>query len=218
MIVYKDNETLYPATFQFNCARVLTTLAAIVKNNGGRVKPLHTAILYNRTPREAARETETRLKAIQAVQDHTPTEKRQQYINDLTEKLNHYRSYHNKPFTATHTSYITFVLDGIYYYMQYDSNFLFPHSYNKTPIVNGKYSRDSVTDELKEIVFDPMLSMDCSDNDINEIAQILFDKLVALPCCPVQRDSTRHRVRNTYNNGYHYETVYSPERFDNIDF
>ena len=34
----------------------------------------------------------------------------------------------------------------------------------------------------------------------------------------IRRERKRQRVPNTYNSGYHYETVFEPERFARIDF
>lgn len=34
----------------------------------------------------------------------------------------------------------------------------------------------------------------------------------------IARDAERRRVSNSYNSGYHYETVYKPERRAALDF
>jgi len=219
MIVTRENETLYPATFTFNTARLLTMLAKIVTDHGGKVKPLRTAILYNRTPRHAAIETETRLKAIQNAQNEKPTEKRQMYISELTEKLNRYKNYVDFAFRATHTTYIEFVYNGHYYYVQYDENPFFPHHYIKTPVNNNKFSRDASLDELTNICYDALFDFETTPETINECAADLFNKLTTLlPSTPIIRDGTKHRVKNYYNDGYHYETIYAPERFEKINF
>ena len=48
-IVTKDNERLYLKSWQYNAARILSELANIVKTNGGRVQPLKTAIISDRS-------------------------------------------------------------------------------------------------------------------------------------------------------------------------
>lgn len=48
MIVYKENQRLYPSAFEYGAARVLSRLAEIVIAHGGKVKPLKTAIISNR--------------------------------------------------------------------------------------------------------------------------------------------------------------------------
>ena len=49
MIVTHDNERLYPTAWVYNASRIMSELARIIINNGGRVKPLHTAIISDRS-------------------------------------------------------------------------------------------------------------------------------------------------------------------------
>lgn len=48
-IVIKKNERLYLNNWQYNIAIIMTELAKIIENEGGRVKPHPTAIISNRT-------------------------------------------------------------------------------------------------------------------------------------------------------------------------
>ena len=75
-------ETLYLNKWEFNVSRVLTRIAEIVKERGGKVKRGHEA--------------------------KVTTEDFDGFID------------------VTHTSYITFVCDGIAYYFQSESNPFFP--------------------------------------------------------------------------------------------
>ena len=56
MFITQENQRLYPATWEYNASRILTELAKIVINNGGKVKPLKNAIISNRTADSAKRE------------------------------------------------------------------------------------------------------------------------------------------------------------------
>lgn len=51
-IVFNDGERLYLRAWEYNAARIITELAQIVQNHGGRVKPTHTAIISNRSTEE----------------------------------------------------------------------------------------------------------------------------------------------------------------------
>ena len=51
-IVIKDGTRLYLNSWEYNAARIMTELAKIVKNHGGRVKPTHTAIISDRSAKK----------------------------------------------------------------------------------------------------------------------------------------------------------------------
>ena len=53
-IVFKERERLYLRAWEYNAARIVTELANIVNNHGGRVKPTYTAIISNRSATEEA--------------------------------------------------------------------------------------------------------------------------------------------------------------------
>ena len=73
-------------------------------------------------------------------------------------------------------------------------------------------------EDKKEWFYDCFLSWGCSESDIKEGANLIFNMLCNAPFSEIRRFSRRQRVPNTYNNGYHYETVYAPERRAKIDF
>lgn len=125
----------------------------------------------------------------------------------------------SEPITVTHTTYISFVLDGTYYYYQVDSNPFFDFYYSKTPIKNGKRSRDAALEaDKKEWLFDCFFKSNCAQQDIVEAAYLIFNMLCNAPMSKIIRTSHRKRVPNTYNDGYHIETVYEPERMETVDF
>lgn len=220
MLVLKENQRLYPKTWEYNAARILTELARVATNHGGNVKPLKNAIIINRSIDDIIRDYTEKLERYERTIDNGNGNERTNYAiiktrNDLemVQKIN------NDPVNVTHTSYISFVLDGFYYYYQLDSNPFFEFYYIKTPVINGKYSRDAaLMEDRKDWLSDCFLGIECSNADRVEAANIIFNMLMNASESPVIRDKTRRRVPNTYNDGYHYETVYSSERFEKIDF
>lgn len=177
-IVMKDGERLYLRAWEYNASRILTELAKIVTNNGGRVKPTNTAIISDRSAKEEA-----------------------------------------EPITVTHTSYISFVLNETYCYYQVDANPFFEFYYQKTPIKNGKRSRDAGAEaDKKEWLFDCFFGSNCGQQDIVEAANLIFETLCNAPLSKIIRDKRKQRVSNTYNDGWHFETEYAPERLEKVDF
>ena len=177
-IVIKDGERLYLRAWEYNAARIISELANIVKNHGGRVKPTHTAIISDRSTEKEA-----------------------------------------EPITVTHTGYISFILDETYYYYQVDSNPFFDFYWKKTPVKNGKYSKDAGLEaDKKEWLYDCFFSSNCGQPDIIEAANSIFNMLCNAPISKIIRNGRKQRVPNTYNDGYHMETVYQPERITNIEF
>lgn len=116
MIVMKENERLYLRSWEYNAARTITELAAIVKKNGGRVKPCEAAIISNRTLTAAIMEQAEHVDRMEK------TGANMEAIAAARVKLGQLQAVNNEPIKVTHTSYISFVLDGFYYYYQVDEN------------------------------------------------------------------------------------------------
>lgn len=219
MIVLKDNERLYPKTWEYNAARITTELAKIVENYGGRVKYGRTAVISNRTLNFAIIEKQSRLEQLTAINAENEKELRTARINALEKEIEELKQIDNEPITVTHTGYITFAYENDYYSFMTDSNPFFPFYYIKTPIKNGKYSKDACCmEDKKEWLFDCFFSWNCSDADVKEAAHLIFNMLCQAPFSEIIRDGRKQRVSNTYNSGYHYETIYAPERIEKIDF
>lgn len=219
MLVMKDNERLYPATWVYNSSRLLTQLAKIITDNGGTVKPLRRAVISNRIQDGAIREYRDKIAQYTELEKTSHNPARVAAIKTYSEKLEKLTSINNEPITVTHTTYITFVLDGNYYYFQTDDNPFFPFYIQKTPVHNGKYSKDAcMIEDKKEWMYDCFFECGCTDADIIEGANLIYNMLVNARCTQIMRDGRRQRVPNTYDGGYHYEMVYQPERFGVIDF
>ena len=177
-IVIKDGERLYLRAWEYNAARIISELANIVKNHGGRVKPTNTAIISDRSATDEA-----------------------------------------EPITITHTSYISFVLDETHYYYQVNDNPFFEFYYNKTPIKNGKRSGGAGLEaDKKEWLYDCFFGSNCEQPDIIEAANLIFNMLCNAPMSKIIRDKRKQRIPNTYNDGWHFETVYARERLEKVDF
>ena len=121
---------------------------------------------------------------------------------------------------AAHTDCISFVFDGMVYYFQIDQNPCFPFYYNKTPLLaSNKYSRDASLAELsKTWLYDCFWRSNCSQSDIVGAANLIFHELCNAPTSKIIRPSRRVRVPNIYNDRWHWETVYEPERVATLDW
>lgn len=220
MIVTKEGERLFLRATAYNLARVLSKVAEMVVARGGRVKKLYSAIVSNSTIDDAIREITGNISRINAaIAEHGENDARKFALISYQADLDRWSSVDNSPITVTHTSYISFVLDDVYYYYQFDDNPFFPFYYKKTPVVDGQYSRDASLDEDKKTWFyDQFFGNTCSANDIHAGAAAILDMLTGAGNTPNIRDVCRERVPNTYSVGYHMETIVDPERFAKIDF
>lgn len=219
MYISKDNERLYPKTWVYNSSRLLTQLAKIVTDNGGSVKPLRTAIISDRNQDEAIREYRERIARYAELEKVNHNPKRAEAIKEYSAKLEKLEAVNSDPIKVTHTTHISFVLDGFFYYYQTDDNPFFPFYFFKTPVRNGKYSLDAVcTEDQKGWLYDCFLFCGCPDADIVEGANLIYNMLVNSGCTRISRSYQRKRVPNLYDGGYHYENVYEPERLGTVDF
>ena len=217
MIVTKDNTRLYLSNWDYNRCRITDALAVIVENNGGKVKPQNTAIISNRTLEHGKREIEERISTLEEIQKENYTEKRAEYIKTKRADLEKMETINNDPITVKQHGYITFVLDGTYYYYQTSDNPFFEFYYQKTPTNRGIYSQDAVLEQdPKEWLFDCFFSFSACDADIKEAANLIFNMLVNAKHCTISRDTKRVRVPNTYDGGYHYETKTAPGRYEKL--
>lgn len=218
-IVIKDGERLSLKNWEYNSARIVSELAKIVVSNNGKVKPTHYAIVTNRTLSNAITEMQERIEGINnAIEKYGSNETRQNALSSYKNDLEKYQAINNDPLTVTHTTYITFVLNDYHYYYQTDDNPFFDFYYHKTPIIKGQYSADACMEaDKKEWLYDCFFEFDCSQENIIDAANFIYNMLVNSTPSVIRPDSTKIRVPNTYNDGYHCETKYSP-RFTKMDF
>ena len=220
MIVTKENQRLYLTAWNYNAARIVSELAKIVENNGGRYKPTNAAIISDRRLTDILSEYEEKITLYKSiVSDGRGNDRTIEAINRMENEIDRLKKINNEPIRVTHTTYISFILDGLYYYYQVDDNPFFDFYYSKTPVKNGRRSRDAVLEkDKKKWLFDCFFSSGCPEADVKEAANIIFNMLVSAENSVIRRDSKRRRVKNTYDSWYHYEIIYSPERLEEIDF
>ena len=218
MIITRENERLYLTSWSYNAAQILTELSKIVINNGGNVAPTKSAIISNRSIDEVIHENESRIDRI-IERRNNGKKVNDAIIADLTAENEVLKGINNEPIKVTHLTYINFTIDGIYYNYSVDDNPFFPFYIYKTPIKDGKRSADAAgVEDKKEWLFDCFLKINCSKSDIVEAANFIYNMLITSDNSPIISISRRQRVPNTYNSGYHYETIYSKERFVDVDF
>lgn len=216
MYVSYEGQRLYLSTWEYNAARVLTELARIVKNNGGTVAPKTAALISNRNLEHTVEEYKERLQHLQTLQvERGYNETRAAAIVTYSEKL---QKVDNTPIKTGCISYLSFVLDGNYYY-QIDENPFFDFYYIKTPVKSGRRSCDAIgKNDKKEWVADCFFTSFCTNEEVKTAAGYIFDMLTSAQVSKIRLDTKQRRVPNLYDGGYHYETVAAPERFSKIDF
>lgn len=220
----KDNQTLYPATWEYNALLIVNELATVIENNGGRIKPGYRAgYIQNRSINSAIIEYQARAEKIAAVIDEYPdsdkNETRRAALDKLNADIEKIKQIDNAPRRIEHGLYLSFVIGNGYYYMQLDSNPFFEFYYQKTPIKDGRYSADVYLTELdKSWLYDCFFKMDCAAADRREAANLIFNILINAPYSEIHREYKKTRVDNLYDGGYHYETIRMKERFNSLDF
>ena len=222
MLFTKEGQTLYLNNWNYNSVLIINALSNIIENAGGTVKKSNIGFIENRTYTEKMFDCDEMIKRAEAaMQDGSGREDLLiKLIESKTaEKESLNGKQENSRRAVTNLNYISFTLDGVYYYLQFDNNFLFPFYYIKTPVKNNRISRDACLDELKkEWLFDCFLHSDCAEADIIEAANLIYNDLLKSSPSIIRRDSYKKRVPNTYNNKYHYEIVYKPDRFEDLAF
>ncbi len=219
-IVLKDGEKLSLKSWEFNIARTLTKLAEIIKQDGGRVKPQKYAVIKDRSISSEIIDTEYKIEHLKEIEKTgEPNEKRREYIKALTANIEKLKALPVGEIVVTHTSYISFILENIYYSISINENPLFPHHIYKTPVINGYRSQDGYLEEINiGAVVDALWRRGVPDDEITQAAAILYNICKKANCTRIERDKERKRVPNIYDGGWHYETVYKPERREKLDF
>lgn len=231
MIVYKENQKFYLSHWEYNACRIISALAEIVREHGGNVQPHIPCEIIDRTKYNKRDELAEKIEhlefelSVRTFNDDEEEEKYRSIVEKLLKsarmemrKLEDEINY-DKPIPVTHTSYITFEMDGVYYYYQVDDNPFFEFHYLKTPITEKGYSRDACLEEdEKEWLYDCYILTECTSEEVIKAANFLFNMLVNADNSHIRRESKRVRVPNTYDSGWHYENVYEKERFGVIDW
>lgn len=198
-------QTLYFTSWNYNAARILQRLEKLITDNGGVIastyehafNTLYT--LHNRTLSGAIREQAERVKRLEELKRDASAAR---------QKLQEYENIKCPPIKTRFTTWIGFILDNVYYNVSFSDNPFFPFHLQKIKINDLSYTGDFYLEELqKEWLFDCLFSFECTDDEIKEITNILFNQLQAAPLSGEYIETTKKRVPNTYNAGYHYETI-----------
>lgn len=223
MFFTKDDQTLYLNNWEYNAVGILSYLRKIIIDNGGVVRPAkHSGCsVVNRSIMEELHKERGFLDTLYQLELKTKEnrEKITEAIERTEEKIKNLSSlpemriYVDSDFLSS----IYFVLDGVYYAYEMDENPFFEFYYRKTRLTASGASRDACSEnDPKEWLFDCFFKRDCSEADKKEAANMIYNFLVSAPLSAVRVDSRRVRVSNTYNSGYHYETIKEKERFEKI--
>lgn len=218
MLALRNGERLYLTSWNYNCARVMTRLAEIVEEKGGRVKPNCSMLISNRSIDEKIRKIEAHMDGMRRVGEKLGKEID---LSKCEAEIAELKATPNEPIEVTQGTYVIFVLNNTYYAYYADDNPFFDFMYIKTPVVDGKRSRNICGEADEEKVAwhkNELFEIGCTDEIIRETAESLFNLLIEAKPSVKRLDSRRCRVPNVYGNGYHYERIYEKERFEKLDF
>lgn len=226
-------ERLYLHADRINRARMLDQIAENVLKEGGQIikgrywKETEMHGLFNIS--ELSSRLESTTKVLKDIEEGKK-ERSEKAVNALkiiqkktAEELETARAkqeetlYINKYCSVSWCSLsLTFTLNETYYYISLNDNPLFPVNYIKARIIKGQY-KNSYMEELEHApLYDEMFRYNCTAEGISAAAAAWYAELKASNYSKVYQESRRQRVANTYNNGYHYETIYSPVIMRNI--
>lgn len=121
---------------------------------------------------------------------------------------------------ASHLGYMSFILDGNCYYVQFDDNQFFDHYFSKVEIKEGKVAKNHYLDKIEaRMQLDEKLThYECSEEVINKTADELFNMLIKAPLSKLDIHKKRKTVPNTYDGGTHYEWVYEKPLYEAVGF
>lgn len=181
MIVTKDNERLYLTSWSYNAARIVSRLSELVIEQGGRVKPTHSALITNRTLSGNVVERETHLQKCVDAQTRNYTELREKHITEIKAELDGLRAIKNDPIRVTHTTYISFVLNDMFYYYQLDENPFFNFFGSKSPVMNGMNNPHAACrTDRKKWWNDDMYRYNFPDTAVNKAANAILAWLTGI--------------------------------------
>ena len=116
-------------------------------------------------------------------------------------------------------TYISFVLDGYYYYVQVDENPFFDFLLKKAKVVDDEVSLNTYLDKYdKSWLTDNLWDFGEPYQAIQESATTLFEILKHSKECGKRLEYRIESVPNRYNDGYHRERVMCPERKNKLEY
>ena len=197
---------LYLKNWEFNSYRILNEIRKEIEKKGGFLVNSYPHIskkekikIYDRTFLEAERETSANLAANPNLLEYN-----KKYFSHYYEALEkNYKSVK----IVENTSFLHFYYEGYIYYIQFDSNPFFPHYIQKQKAekVNDEYiTRYSYY--LEDIEIDDLPSFQyISDWEIKKHSKKIIE--IILKRKESKKVTEKKRIRNYYNNSYHYENI-----------
>lgn len=202
------NERLYLDNWNYNAALILQHMEKVITDNGGRIcgqysSSFFTNIISNRTLSGAIRDCRKLLERLEALERTEAAAARRAELERL-------EAIKNDPIPVNYSTYIGFILDGVYYEYSMDRNPFFNFYFRKIQVdENNSYSGDYYLENAKkEWLYDCFFRFDCSDADRLEAANMIYNDLLNAPFTEkAPRATRRTRVYNLYDGGYHYENI-----------
>ena len=188
----------YLNNWHYNAALILTELETIVKNDGGSICSTFATdrkqyLITNRTLSTAIREEQERLEKLERLL-------KTDLKNETRKRLEKLEAIKNDPIITYYSDYlyISFALDGNYYYYSMDRNPFFDFYFAKVKIepenkINRKYY---CSNDKKEWFFDCFYSFTCSDSDRREAANLIFNMLITSNYSQTYRTKNRNSHTN----------------------
>jgi hypothetical protein len=202
--------TLWYGGHEYNEVRVIERLADLVAEKGGRVE-IHAEnlLIKPRGFREVIRKEQKRLAGL--IKRGLDVEKSMLKINELEERERNAPAIESR-FCSKYglsSGWIHFTLNGYYYSFSFADNPFFEDVYMKIRLENGSYIGEyyANTIEDKTYYLDELWSACASESTINDVAKRILDVMETGDSSKRIIEKERKRVPNTYNNGYHYETI-----------
>lgn len=219
-MIVLEGTRLYLRAWEYNAVLMMTALAELVRSKGGRVKPHEAFEVCDRSLRTKIELCERELDRLRQLSKVRPdSEACAQGIKSYEAEYKKLKSVNNGWRTVEQSTYISFVYEGFYYYYELDDNPLFPFHLIKARInADNKYPQTYCELSSKDWWTDELLSSFCSEETIKISAQRVFEMLVKAKPGDVYRETHRQRVPNTYNDGWHWETVSDPVKMIKVNF
>lgn len=201
-------EKQYFRNYEYNTARMLTELDNLIVAKGGTVEPYYKQLfIIDRTLLNNIKDYEKRINELTDAYNKYGKENTLDMINNLKQRIKKLESVPNEWLEVKHTSYITFKLDNMYYYMQIDENPFVDNLYQKAKIVDNKRESTYLQKMNIKDIIDYLYGNNLSNEEIKKVAERMLKTLQELNTTEACKVTEKKRVANTYNNGYHYETV-----------
>ena len=202
----ENAQRLYLGSWKYNGAHILTELETIVKNNGGILcrtweydnppkwlTERKQFLITNRTLSETIHKERELLERLETLG-------RTEAANELKKKLEKYESIGNIPVLSYYGDYlyITFALNGYYYYFSMDDNPFFDFHFAKVKIEpENKINRNYYCHTDKKAWWDDCFwRFDCSPSDRREAANLIFNMLLTAQTCNTYNTKNRKAYTN----------------------